>query len=49
MPYAIYGHSFGALLGYELTLRIEREIEQGSRCSLRSPCWCRGLGHPMCR
>ncbi|WP_328677036.1 thioesterase domain-containing protein [Streptomyces sp. NBC_01261] len=29
MPYAIYGHSFGALLGYELTLRIEREIEQG--------------------
>ncbi|MFE6226459.1 MULTISPECIES: thioesterase II family protein [unclassified Streptomyces] len=25
VPYALFGHSFGAILGYELTRRIERE------------------------
>ncbi|MGW7417824.1 thioesterase II family protein [Streptomyces sp. NPDC054863] len=35
LPYALFGHSFGALLGYELTRRIEREIEQGA--GLRPP------------
>ncbi|MEW1676853.1 thioesterase II family protein [Streptomyces noursei] len=34
-PYAFFGHSFGALLGYELTRRIEREIERGA--GLRPP------------
>lgn len=35
LPYAFFGHSFGALLGYELTRRIEREIERGA--GLRPP------------
>ncbi|WP_419998143.1 thioesterase II family protein [Streptomyces boninensis] len=34
-PYAIFGHSFGALLGYELTRRIEQEIARGE--PLRPP------------
>lgn len=34
-PYAVFGHSFGALLGYELTRRIERAIVQGE--PLRPP------------
>ncbi|MFB7940972.1 thioesterase II family protein [Streptomyces sp. NPDC056049] len=35
LPYAFFGHSFGALLGYELTLRIEREAAAGG--AVRTP------------
>ncbi|MEU2790653.1 thioesterase domain-containing protein [Streptomyces sp. NPDC007100] len=35
VPYAFFGHSFGALLGYELTRRIERETGRGA--DLRRP------------
>ncbi|GAB2724297.1 thioesterase II family protein [Streptomyces bullii] len=35
LPYALFGHSYGAVLGYELTRRIEREIAGGA--ALRAP------------